>query len=176
LCIGLPELSGSPIFISFGSQLTAHGGKLLSGSPQRGTQVHAASFIRDRHIVLDSYLLRRTHLLRLILVHEIFHFVWSRLGNRARAEYALLLIAERERRAKGELGESAAVGKLSFQAENTASQRERRWRDYVCESFCDTAAWLYAGVNRHREFTLAARWRERRSNWFRHVFSASRHC
>ena len=32
--------------------------------------------------------------------------------------------------------------------------RTRRWREYCCESFCDTAAWMYSGVERHEEFTL----------------------
>lgn len=176
LLAGFPELSGSPIFISVGSQLTSHAGRLLSGSPERGTQIHAASFIRDRHIVLDTYLLRRSQMLRLILVHEVFHFVWPRLGNRTRAEYERLILAEREGGAKGELGESACMGKLSFHAERESTKREQLWRYYVCESFCDTAAWLYAGVTTHAEFTLAARWRERRNKWFQNVFSAARRC
>ncbi len=173
--IGLPELSGNPIFVSVGSQLTAHRGKLLSGSLDRGTQIHAASFIRHRHIVLDSYLLARSSLLRLILVHEIFHFVWPRLGNQHRATYASLVLAEQYGGARGELGESAAIGKLSFQTADS-TQKSLRWREYICESFCDTAAWLYAGVTTHREFTLAARWRGRREEWFQSVFSAGRMC
>ena len=155
-----------------GSQLTAHQGKLLSGSPDRGTQIHAASFIRDRHIVLDSYLLERPRLLRLILVHEIFHFVWPRLGNPARRDYAELLACEQHHRAQGELGESACVGKLALEL----AWRNVEWRDYVCESFCDTAAWLYAGVSAHPEFTLALRWRKRRKEWFESIFSAGRPC
>jgi hypothetical protein len=47
----------------------------------------------------------------------------------------------------------------------------RAWRDYVCESFCDTAAWLYSGVRRHPEFTLAPRFRERRAAWFEAAFA-----
>ena len=176
LLMGLPEFSGSPIFLSIGSQLTAHGGKLLSGSPERGTQIHAASFIRERHIVLDSYLLGRSRLLRLILVHEIFHFVWPRLGNPARTAYAELLVVERNSRARGELGESAVMGKLSFHETVDPLRKEQRWREYVCESFCDTAAWMYAGVSRHREFTLATRWRRSRSKWFEAVFSVARRC
>ena len=45
-----------------------------------------------------------------------------------------------------------------------------RWRDYLCESFCDTAAWIYSGVRRHPEYTLAARHRNRRAEWFRAAF------
>jgi hypothetical protein len=37
----------------------------------------------------------------------------------------------------------------------------------VCEAFCDTAAWLWCGVSRHPEFTLAARRRPARRQWFR---------
>jgi hypothetical protein len=40
------------------------------------------------------------------------------------------------------------------------------WREYCCESFCDTAAWLYSGVQVHSEFTLAGRYRHRRRVWF----------
>ena len=39
-------------------------------------------------------------------------------------------------------------------------------REYCCESFCDTAAWLYAGAASHAEFTLALRFRRRRQAWF----------
>jgi hypothetical protein len=44
--------------------------------------------------------------------------------------------------------------------------RTRRWREYCCESFCDTAAWMYSGVRSHPEFTLAPRFRARRRLWF----------
>lgn len=174
--IGLPELKGRPIIVLVGSQLTAHRGGLLSGALDRGTQIHAASFIRQRHIILDSYLLPRSQLLRLILIHEIFHFVWPRLGNQHRAAYAHLLLSEQDGSARGELGESAAIGKLSFLAASGSMRQALRWREYICESFCDTAAWLYAGVRVHREFTLATRWRERRREWFQTVFSAARCC
>jgi hypothetical protein len=39
-------------------------------------------------------------------------------------------------------------------------------REYCCESFCDSAAWLYSGIERHAEFTLPARSRRRRQAWF----------
>jgi hypothetical protein len=42
----------------------------------------------------------------------------------------------------------------------------RQWSEYACESFCDTAAWAYAGAGEHAEFTLAARWSEARRAWF----------
>ena len=41
---------------------------------------------------------------------------------------------------------------------------------YVCESFCDTAAWLFAGLRRHPEFTLSALDRRQRKRWFHPSF------
>jgi len=107
-------------------------------------------------------------MLRLIAVHEIFHFVWARLGNTARREFAALLEAERAGRARGELGESSCHAKSLL--------NEASWLDYVCEGFCDTAAWLYAGVKRHREFKLGRRWRDRRKQWFERTFAQARTC
>jgi hypothetical protein len=124
--------------------------------------VHAATFIRRREIVLETQLTRKPGPLRLITVHEIFHFVWARLGNSARRSYAALLKAEVAAHARGELGESSVLKKSRACT-----------RDYICESFCDTAAWLYAGVRRSGHFTLAARWRERRRAWFEAALGAT---
>jgi hypothetical protein len=110
-------------------------------------------------------------LARLILIHEIFHFVWARLGNVKRAEYALILRREFANGARGELGESAQVKKSVC-----ASIGAPAWRDYVCESFCDAAAFLYAGVDRHDSFTLAERWIRRRRFWFEQTFQTRRTC
>ena len=148
----------------------AHRGKLLSGSGSPGIPVHAASFIRKREIVLETGLLRRPRKLHLIAVHEIFHFVWARLGNRDRWDYAALLQAEAVGGARGELGESADRQKELL----GAAESQAAWSYYVCESFCDTAAWLYAGVRRHNEFRLAARWQERRQSWFARAFAQVR--
>ena len=156
---GLPSLTGSPLSVSVLPVLTAHRGKLLSGHPQRGTAVHAASFIRRREIVLETELLSKADLPH-ILVHEIFHFVWVRLGNTLRRSYAALLQEEQRNNARGELGESALVGKR--QAPDS--------RDYLCESFCDTAAWLYAPTSTRLHATLAKRWRLRRGAWFEATF------
>jgi hypothetical protein len=145
--------------LSFQSELTSHRGSLLSGQPLRGTAVYAASFIRERRIVLEEKLLRQKRLFRLILVHELFHFVWARLGNEKRNGFSQLLATEYKARARGELGESAQVRKDLLKITDC-------WRDYVCESFCDTAAWLYAGVRKHESFTLAKRWQVRRTAWF----------
>jgi hypothetical protein len=152
---GLPELTGSPLLISAMPQLTAHRGKLLSANLAQGTPVHAASFIRRREIVLETELLRKADL-SLIFVHELFHFIWVRLGNAKRRSYAAILAGELRHRAVGEVGESSAVRKLA--APDT--------RDYVCESFCDTAAWLFVSRARRRRVSLAARWRNKRKAWF----------
>lgn len=127
--------------------------------------MHAASFIRQRRIVLETELLEEPQKLPLIAVHEIFHFVWARLGNEMRQSFTSLLERERQRHAGGELGESAA-----------AKKRTGSWKDYVCESFCDTAAWMYAGVNKNPEFTLAAEWRNQRKAWFEFFFETPRKC
>jgi hypothetical protein len=150
---------GSPITLSIQPELTSHRGGLLSGQPLRGTPVYAASFICERRIVLEEKLLRQKRLFRLILVHELFHFVWARLGNEKRSAFSRLLAAERKARARGELGESAQVRKDLLNVADC-------WRDYVCESFCDTAAWFYARVRKHESFTLAKRWQVRRAAWF----------
>jgi hypothetical protein len=134
--------------------LKAHRGRLLSGLDQPGKPVHAASFIRRREIVLETELLARPRKLKLILIHEIFHFVWARLGNHRRAGFTALIQAERDARARGELGESAQAAKHGD------------LKNYICESFCDTAAWLYSGVKNCPDFTLSARWRKKRQLWF----------
>ena len=145
----------------------AHRGRLVSAGSS-GSAVYAAAFLRERKIILESGLLSDPHTFPLILVHELFHFVWLRLGNSVRREFSCLLLDERSKGARGELGESSGVQKALVNGV---------WRDYVCESFCDTAAWfyigepyagsLYAGREGNALFTLRKRWRERRKNWFR---------
>lgn len=161
----MPALTGSPLSVSSLPHLTAHRGKLLSANLHRGTPVHAASFIRRRKIVLESELLAKADLPQ-ILVHEIFHFVWARLGNVKRASYAAVLAEEARARARGELGESAQVRKKIAPAS----------RDYVCESFCDTAAWLYAPGIKQSNVTLAKRWQRRREAWFDANFAGAAKC
>jgi hypothetical protein len=111
-------------------------------------------------------LLANPALLRLILVHEILHFAWLRLGNVRRGEYLALLAAEWDAGARWELGESADVAKEPI-TEDDCRSNSRVWRYYACESFCDTGAWLLGGVAAHSSFRLAKRWRERRAAWFR---------
>ena len=171
----LPQLSGGPICISSKAKLAANRGKLLFAYFEYGTPVYAASFIRRREIVLERDLFAAGRTLRLIVVHEVFHFVWARLSNRARREFADLLLYEIGHRARGELGESAGVKKNLLTAPEQ-SYNARLWRDYVCESFCDTAAWFYSGVKHHKSFTLANRWRKRRQAWFQAAVGSCCNC
>jgi hypothetical protein len=164
--MGLPVLPSSPISVNVLPQLTASRGKLLSGQPI-GTAVHAASFIRDRSITLESALLSRPNTAKLIFVHEVFHFAWARLSNGRRQEFSDLLANEMRRGAVGELGESSAVKKGGIVSRNIADAASRRWRDYVCESFCDTAAWAFGNVARGQDFSLANRWKGLRKEWLR---------
>jgi hypothetical protein len=172
----LPQLTGEPIGICCQSELSAHRGKLLSGNLGLGTPVHAASFIRERKIILEAKLVGTSGMLRLIFVHELFHFVWTRLGNKARNEFANLLFREWMEGARGELGESSSVKKHLMGREDAPSIDSRLWRDYVCESFCDTAAWLYAGVKDHAAFTLSKRYRSRREAYFRAIVGTCCKC
>jgi hypothetical protein len=129
--------------------------------------VFAGSFLRKREIVLDAELIEDASERARILIHELFHFVWLRLGNPARASWSGLLEKELTSRARGELGWSSAWRKL-------AHRTDRQWREYICESFCDTSAWMYAGLDVHDEFTLARRWRLARRRWFEARFTADR--
>lgn len=132
----------------------------------RGRPVYAGSFLRERRIVLEDSLAAQSATLRLIFVHEVLHFAWWRLGNGSRSSFGKLLAGERAARARGELGESSQVAKDNYQSGPSAGSSQL-WRDYVCESFCDTGAWLWAGVEDHDSFQLAARWKAKRSTWFR---------
>lgn len=100
-----------------------------------------------------------------ILVHELFHFVWVRLSNAIRRDWENLIARELALSTRGELGWSSEWRKARL----TPADRQRRtpaWRRYACESFCDTAAWCFAALETHDEFTLAARPRRHRRVWF----------
>jgi len=125
----------------------------------------AATSIPRRVILLDSAVLKRPGEFERILVHEVFHFAWVRLGNPARRDWERVLGAEVADGARGELGWSAEWRKKKLRA-SVISMRGAAWRRYVCESFCDSAAWMFAALDRHDEFTLAARFRRRRREWF----------
>jgi hypothetical protein len=146
----LPPLTGAPLRI-----------ETARGLRDRRGRVHAGSFLRERRIAFDC---TRAEFPR-ILVHELFHFVWLRAGNPLRRSYERLLENEFEAGARGELGWSAEWRKEALET-GDAARRSRRWREYCCESFCDTAAWLYSGLCHHPEFTLAGRFCARRRAWF----------
>ena len=155
--------------VRFMPSLTADRRRLYSNRPH-GQPVFAGSFIRKREIVLDLELERQPRELARILVHELFHFTWVRLGNPARRSYDAIVRLEWQQRARGELGWSAESRKRLLCDRQLSAPGSAPWRDYLCESFCDTAAWLYSGVRRHPEYTLAARYRARRADWFRGAF------
>lgn len=115
----------------------------------------AGADIRRREIHLHPSLERRAAEYRRILTHELFHFAWVRLGNPKRAAWKELLRAELAARALGELGWSSEWRKQELPA---------RFDEYACEAFCDTAAWVFAGGTSD-EYTLAAKWREKRKTW-----------
>lgn len=146
----LPALAGDPI------RLQRHRGL----RDVRGA-VHAGAFLRQRKIAFDC----ASREFARIFVHELFHFVWLRLGNPRRHSYEEILRAEMGAKARGELGWSAEWRKRDL-VEADLRHRTRCWRDYCCESFCDSAAWVYSGFERHEEFTLGPRFRARRRTWF----------
>jgi len=151
----IPRVAGRPVRVAFRKTLLDGG-----GSP-----AHAATYLRKRRIVIEEALMADPEDFARIFVHELFHFVWLRLGNAKRKSYERLLAGELQLKAAGELGWSAEWRKAKL-ARRDRMARTRRWREYCCESFCDTAAWLYAGVARHEEFTLATHLRAARRKWF----------
>ena len=146
----MPPLTGAPVQVD-----------ITRGLRDRHGPVHAGSFLRERRIALNCTLAE----LPRIFVHEVAHFIWLRLGNPSRLRYEDVMRAEIAARARGELGWSAEWRKDALTAHDVAG-RTRRWREYCCESFCDTAAWLYSGIKSHNEFTLGRRWRRERRAWF----------
>ncbi len=142
----LPTLSGRPIEVRIHPSLGPH---------------LASTFIRRRLILLDSEVLARRGDFERILVHELFHFVWIRLSNAVRRDWERTVQRELDRRARGELGWSAERRKRKLTI-GEAQRRGRAWRLYACESFCDTAAWCFAGLKTHDEFTLALAYRRAR--------------
>jgi hypothetical protein len=146
----IPRLDGEPIRLV-----------RTPGLRDRRGPVHAGSFLRQRRIEFNC---SQPEFAR-VLVHELFHFVWVRLGNPRRWSYERLLKRELGAEADGELGWSADWRKRRLRPDDIR-HRTHRWRDYCCESFCDSAAWLYSGIGRHEEFTLVKSWRRHRAQWF----------
>ena len=159
------EFFGRPVEIRFLPALTASRDTLLSRQ-DRGRPVHAGALIRKRLIILDSALLRNPGERDRILTHELFHFVWTRLANSVRRSWESLLDCELRAGRKGEAGWSAESRRAVLSVTDRRN-RTRRWREYACESFCDTAAWLFVGSKRHAELTLQAAARAARRRWFR---------
>ena len=153
----LPILSGRPIRVELRPSLGPH---------------LAATHIPRRRILLDAEVLARPGEFERILIHEIFHFAWVRLSNQTRRSWEAVLAAEFAAGVPGELGWSSEwrKNKLRKQKLTRAAVRGRTpaWRSYVCESFCDTSAWLCAGLPLHGEYTLGAAPRRVRRNWFTH--------
>jgi hypothetical protein len=154
----LPELEGSRVRL-----------QRSPGLRDAGREVHAGSFLRERRIAFNC---TRAEFAR-VFVHEVFHFVWLRAGNPLRLSYESLLVSESPWRGGGELGWSAEWRKARLNQADIALRR-RRWREYCCESFCDTAAWIFSGAGTHAEFTLPARLRRRRREWFRNNLDRAR--
>lgn len=165
----LPVFTGAAIGVEFRPALTVYRNKLLSRA-NKGHPVHAASLLRRRKIILEEELLRNPRELNRILIHEVFHFVWWKLGNARRRDWENVLARESRFGARGELGWSAMVEKQRL-GRRQASGRTRRWRAYACESFCDTAAWYFVR-GRHSEYTLQAPFRRRRETWLKNLLAA----
>ena len=126
--------------------------------------MHGATFLRRRQMYLDASLLDTRWEFRRIVTHELFHFAWARASNPSRLNWEQLLVREWRQGARGELGWSSEWRKAELRGKDV-QRRTSQWREYICESFCDTAAWALSGVPRHGEFTLAPRFRARRAEW-----------
>jgi hypothetical protein len=146
----LPHLAGRPIRVELRASLGPH---------------LAATHIPRRRILLDAGLLGQRGEFERILVHEIFHFAWVRLSNQTRRSWEVVLAVELVGRVRGELGWSSEWRKNRLRRSDIRG-RTPAWRRYVCESFCDTSAWLCAGLRQHDEYTLAAGARRIRRRWF----------
>jgi hypothetical protein len=118
-------------------------------------------------IVLDAELSEDASEHTRILLHELFHFVWVRLGNAGRIRWEESMRSELAARARGEAGWSAEWRKRALRA-GDVKERTKAWREYCCESFCDTAAWVFGGCEAagEAEMTLAGKWRRERAAWF----------
>jgi hypothetical protein len=154
----LPRLVGDPIRVEIRRLLGSH----LAGAS-----------IPRRLILLDRAVLARRGEFERILIHELFHFAWLRLSNQKRLAWEQVLAGEFRERVKGELGWSAEWRK-EILSRVDPRLRTPRWRRYACESFCDSAAWMFAGLRAHDEFTLAAASRRLRRRWFTEQFSDGR--
>jgi len=146
----LPPLDGRPIRVVVKASLGPY---------------HASTSIPRRVILLDAGVLAERGEFERILVHELFHFVWVRLSNASRRAWEDVLREEIAGGIGGEMGWSSEWRKDQL-ANDSARKRDGRWRRYACESFCDTAAWMFSGVESHGEFTLGLHAEKVRRRWF----------
>jgi hypothetical protein len=153
--------------VTFRGSLRISRGKLSDDTT--GTEVHAATFLYQRVMIIENELLSHPAELRRIVTHELFHFVWWRLGNPLRRSWEQVLDFECGSHARGDLGWSAQWRKEAL-TEKDRLRRSRRWREYACEAFCDSAAWLFSAVPSD-ECTLAQRYRSKRQSWFRSLLA-----
>jgi len=142
----LSPSNGRPIRLLWTAELSDGPRPALAGADIRRREIHLLSSLRDNPAERAR-----------ILTHELFHFVWVRLGNPRRASWKQLLQHEIDANANGELGWSSQWRKEDL---------PRNLPQYACESFCDTAAALFSGCPEHEEYTLAKRWRSKREKWF----------
>jgi hypothetical protein len=152
--------------IDFRPNLHARRGKLFAGRNATGEPVHAGAFLKKRRVTLDTELLSDAPELMRILTHELFHFVWWRLDNATRLDWERLL--KREKTTK-DLGWSAEKRRALLTA-NDLRRRTKAWREYCCEAFADTAAYVFSPPGRrHEEFALPAAAKRERRRWFLHL-------
>jgi len=151
--------SGPPIGIRYRADL-----RDTAGNP-----AHAATFIRRRETILDRGLKKRPRRHRRVLLHEYFHFAWVRLGNPRRAAWEALLKSEWEANVRGEAGWSAEWRKQKLSVQDVA-ECSRRWHEYCCDSFCDTAAFVMDADPDYSEITLTRARCRARIAWFRRNF------
>ncbi len=154
---------GAPVKISYRADL-----RDTAGNP-----AYAATSIRKREMALDPTLKRHPKQHRRILLHEYFHFAWVRLGNPLRAAWEAFLKAEWQAGARGEAGWSAEWRKRKLTARDI-DLRSRFWREYCCESFCDTAALVFGADCDQSEVTLAPGRCRARAAWFAGKFPERR--
>lgn len=148
----------------------AHRGTLPPQLRNGDRSTQAVSYVRERVIVLRQRLFRQRWLGQRLFYHELCHFLWPRLGVRARKRFVQHL--RRARGLRGELGYSAQYRKSRLPRPGQPGQAA--WREYACESFCDTGAYALARAAGSRpalcgvEFTLGARRRPARlAAWWR---------
>src|SRR5205085_9182151 len=86
----IPPSDGRPIRIEFRATVLD-----VSGAP-----AHAATYLRKRRMVIEESLMADPEDFARIFVHELFHFVWLRLGNAKRRSYERLMAEELRRGAR----------------------------------------------------------------------------